>query len=125
MRRIIVKMVQKVGVEECREAGSARDALRVLDEIGIDLIITDWNMPGMTGLEFIRTVRTKEATKDTPVIMVTGHNTEEDVLTALQAGVTHYLVKPFTPAAIMERVGAILYHTPIQPRPVRVKPRCA
>ena len=109
MRRILVKLVQGAGVDECREAVSGHDALRILARTDVDLIITDWNMPNMTGLEFIRMVRTQARTKTIPVILVTTHNTENDLAAAMTAGITDYVVKPFTAATVIDKVKAILY----------------
>ena len=109
MRRIIVKIVEKVGVDECREAADAHDALRILAVTDIDLIITDWNMPGMSGFEFVRTLRAQEATKAIPVIMVTSNSSKDEVLAAIKLGVTAYVVKPFTAEAMTERVRALLF----------------
>jgi two-component system chemotaxis response regulator CheY len=109
MRRIIVKMVEKVGVDECRESADAEDALRILASTDVDLIITDWNMPGMNGLDFVRAVRAQDATKTIPMIMVTTNSDVDQVVAARKSGVTAYVVKPFTAATIVERVSAILY----------------
>jgi two-component system chemotaxis response regulator CheY len=109
MRRIIVRIVEKVGVAECREAADAHDALRILAATKIDLIITDWNMPGMSGLEFIRTLRAQEAAKTIPVIMVTTNSSRDEVMAAIKLGITDYVVKPFTAEAMAERVRALLF----------------
>ena len=109
MRRIIVKMVEKVGVDECREAADAHDALRILAATHIDLIITDWNMPGMSGIEFIRTLRAQDATRAIPVIMVTSNASKDEVMAAIKLGITAYVVKPFTAEAMTERVRALLF----------------
>ena len=109
MRRIIVKCVQKVGLHECREAMDALDALRVLSVTEIDFVITDWNMPGMSGLELIRTLRAQDATRAIPVLMVTRNDTEDQVKAALKAGVSAYVVKPFTAETMMRHLRAILH----------------
>ena len=109
MRRIIVKIVEKVGVDECREAADAHDALRILAATTIDLVITDWNMPGMNGLEFIRTLRTQEATKAIPVILVTTNSSRDEVMAAIKLGISDYVVKPFTAETMSDRIRALLF----------------
>jgi two-component system, chemotaxis family, chemotaxis protein CheY len=111
MRRIIVKIVEKVGVDECREAADGQDALRILAVTDIDLIITDWNMPGMSGLDFIRTLRAQEATRAIPVIMVTSNSSKDEVMDAIKLGVTAYVVKPFTAEAMTERIRTLLFNS--------------
>jgi two-component system, chemotaxis family, chemotaxis protein CheY len=111
MRRMVVNMLHKCGLGDCHEAASGEEALLLLNTIEFDLIMTDWSMTGMTGLEFLRRVRAREATKNTPVIMVTTHDGDDEVRGALNAGVTDYLVKPFKAAAMLARVNAVLHRT--------------
>ena len=72
------------------------------------MIITDWNMPEMDGLTFVKTVRSKEEYKNTPILMVTTEAAKEDILTALRSGVNNYVVKPFTPDTLQEKVNKLL-----------------
>jgi two-component system chemotaxis response regulator CheY len=72
------------------------------------MIITDWNMPEMDGLTFVKTLRSKEEYKDTPILMVTTEAAKEDILTALRSGVNNYVVKPFTPDTLQEKVNKLL-----------------
>jgi two-component system chemotaxis response regulator CheY len=74
----------------------------------VDLIITDWNMPEMSGIEFIRTVRSTPEIKHTPVLMVTTNAAKDDIVEALKAGVNSYVVKPFTPDTMKEKIEAVL-----------------
>lgn len=107
MRRIIVNTLGKIGYSNISQAGDGREALNVLErEGGVDLIVTDWNMPTMSGLEFVQHVRKND--KTTPILMVTTNATKEDVIEALKAGVNHYVVKPMTPETLHEKINQIL-----------------
>ena len=121
MRRIVAKFVMKVGADECREAADGRDALRILAVTDVDLIVTDWNMPGMSGLDFIRAVRSNEATRTIPVLMLTTNDSREHVLAALKAGVTDFVVKPFKGEVLTDHLYALLYPDggmrPVRPEP--------
>jgi two-component system chemotaxis response regulator CheY len=76
--------------------------------VAIDLIISDWNMPKMTGIEFLKKVRASDAYKATPFLMVTAEAQKQNVIEAVQAGVLNYIVKPFTAEAISEKLEKIL-----------------
>ena len=108
MRRIIVNLLRRMGIADCHEASDGPHALQTLDAMPVDLVITDWNMPLMTGLELTRRLRARQDTAAVPIVMLTAHDTEDDVLSALHAGATNYLVKPFQAATFTERIGAIL-----------------
>lgn len=109
MRRIIINTLNKLGYQEVAEAGNGREGMERLNSGGaVDLIITDWNMPEMTGIEFIRSVRSTPAVKDIPVLMVTTNAAKDDILEALKAGVNSYVVKPFTPDVMKEKIEAVL-----------------
>jgi two-component system chemotaxis response regulator CheY len=107
MRRIIVNSLQRIGYEQCVEAADGSAALDLLDS-GIGCILTDWNMPGMSGLEFVRGVRARPGFERVPIIMVTTRSIREDIVEAAQAGVTNYIVKPFTPQVLREKLDAAL-----------------
>ncbi len=96
MLRIISDAASVIGAETVT-ARNGNDALKVLEEQGseISMILLDWNMPGMTGLEFLQTIKTNDAWKEIPVMMVTSEGNPENVKKALVAGATNYLVKPF------------------------------
>jgi two-component system chemotaxis response regulator CheY len=104
MRRIIINTLTKLGYKEFHEAGNGREGLEKLAAAPVDMIITDWNMPEMSGIDFIRAVRANSATKLLPVLMVTTNAAEDDIVAALKAGVNNYVVKPFTPDTIREKI---------------------
>jgi two-component system, chemotaxis family, chemotaxis protein CheY len=94
MRKIILRSLQAVGVPTASEAADGDEAVRVFQQGGIDLVLTDWNMPGKNGLQVVQEIRTMN--KDVPIIMVTTEAEKTRVMEAIQAGVSDYLVKPFT-----------------------------
>jgi two-component system chemotaxis response regulator CheY len=102
MRRIIINTLNKLGHQDVAEAGNGKEGLDRLNAGPVDVIITDWNMPEMSGIEFIRTIRSKPDTKNTPVLMVTTNAAKDDIVEALKAGVNSYVVKPFTPDTMKE-----------------------
>ena len=106
MRRIITRVLGEIQFKDCVEADNGESALRVLNQGGIELILTDWNMPVMNGLEFVNQLRVKFP--DLPVLMVTTNASPEDVVQALQAGVNSYVVKPFTPDTLKRKLMDIV-----------------
>jgi two-component system, chemotaxis family, chemotaxis protein CheY len=108
MRRIIVNALKKLGYEDTLEAGDGREALKCLETSHADLIVTDWNMPEMTGPQFVEALRALPAHAKVPVLMVTTQAAQEDVIIALRAGVNDYLIKPFTPDALKDRLQSLL-----------------
>lgn len=108
MRRIIKNTLQKIGFASVLEAGNGIEALEVMAKNKVDMIVTDWNMPEMDGLTFVKTVRQKEQYKETPILMITTEAAKEDILTALRSGVNNYVVKPFTPETLQEKVFKLL-----------------
>jgi len=102
MRKIILRSLQAVGVTEVAEASDGAEAVAIFAPGKFDMVLTDWNMPGMTGLEVLKKIR--EQDKEIPVIMVTTEAEKTRVLEAIQAGVTDYLVKPFTPDTLREKL---------------------
>jgi two-component system chemotaxis response regulator CheY len=111
MRRIIVNSLQRIGYTDCVEAGDGVEALRVFTpDIGV--IITDWNMPGMTGVDFVRALRERPDGKAVPVLMVTTRSIKQDIVQAVQAGVNNYIVKPFTPQILKEKIDSLLSGQP-------------
>jgi two-component system chemotaxis response regulator CheY len=107
MRRIIVNTLAKLGYDDILEAGNGREGLDRMGAGGVDLIITDWNMPEMNGIDFIRAVRTSQSGKNIPVLMVTTNAAKDDIVEALKAGVNNYVVKPFTAETIKEKIDAV------------------
>ena len=108
MRRIIINTLQKLGYQDITEAANGREGLERLSSGPVDMIITDWNMPEMTGIDFIRAVRTNAQHAALPVLMVTTNAAKDDIVEALRAGVSNYVVKPFTPDTIKEKIEAVL-----------------
>ncbi len=108
MRRIIKNTLNKIGFSNVLEAEHGLEGLEVLAKNKVDLIITDWNMPEMDGLTFVKTLRSKEEFKEVPILMVTTEAAKEDILTALRSGVNNYVVKPFTPETLQEKIFKLL-----------------
>ena len=108
MRRIIKNTLQKLGFETILEAGNGLEALEVMSKNTVDMVVTDWNMPEMDGLTFVKAVRAKDEYKDLPILMITTEAAKEDILTALRSGVNNYVVKPFTPETLQEKVFKLL-----------------
>lgn len=108
MRRIIKNTLQKIGFSTILEAGNGIEALEVMSKNKVDMIVTDWNMPEMDGLTFVKAVRQKEEYKELPILMITTEAAKEDILTALRSGVNNYVVKPFTPETLQEKVFKLL-----------------
>jgi len=102
MRKIILRSLQAVGVTDVTEASDGSEALAIFKPGEFDLVLTDWNMPGMTGLEVLQGIRAQDAS--IPVIMVTTEAEKTRVLQAIQAGVSDYLVKPFTADTLREKL---------------------
>ena len=109
MRRIIKNTLQRLGYEDILEAEHGVEAWGILDTTGgINVLITDWNMPEMNGLDLVKKVRADERYKDIPIIMVTTEGGKAEVITALKAGVNNYIVKPFTPQVLKEKLEVVL-----------------
>ncbi|MGL6193203.1 MAG: response regulator [Thermoguttaceae bacterium] len=102
MRKIILRSLQAVGVTEVTEAADGAEAVALFKPGAFDMVLTDWNMPGMTGLEVLQAIRAQDA--KIPVIMVTTEAEKSRVLQAIQAGVSDYLVKPFTADTLREKL---------------------
>jgi two-component system, chemotaxis family, chemotaxis protein CheY len=107
MRRIVKNILKQLGYENILEADDGSNALNVLQSEKIDLIISDWNMPQMSGIELLKTVRTTENLKDIPFLMVTAEGQKENILEAVKNRVSNYIVKPFTPETLMEKLQKI------------------
>jgi two-component system chemotaxis response regulator CheY len=108
MRRIIINTLNKIGHQDVEQAANGKEGLDQLGKGSFDIVITDWNMPEMNGIDFIRSIRATEATKNVPVLMVTTNAAQNDIADALKAGVNNYVVKPFTPATIKEKIEAVV-----------------
>jgi len=108
MRRIIGNTLNKIGFDDLIEAENGLDALQKMEGQSVDLILTDWNMPEMSGEEFVRVIRGEAAYKDIPVLMITTRGMKDDVMTALSLGVNGYVVKPFTPDVIKKKISELI-----------------
>lgn len=108
MRRIIKNILLEIGYHNVEEAEDGNVALQKLRGGKFDFVITDWNMPNMSGLELLTAVRQDAALSTIPVLMVTAEAAKENVINAVQAGVNNYIVKPFTAAVLKERIDLIL-----------------
>lgn len=108
MRRIIKNQLKQAGFEEVDEAEDGREALTKLAQNQYDLLITDWNMPEMCGLDLVKEVRRSEATKALPILMVTTVAGKEEIVVALKAGVTNYMVKPFDTATLRTKISQVV-----------------
>lgn len=109
MRRIVINSLRNLGYNNFTEAGEGKEALEKLSaEEGINFIITDWNMPVVSGLELVKSVRSHEKFSSIPILMVTTRGVKEDIVEALQAKVNNYIVKPFTPQILKEKIDQII-----------------
>ena len=110
MRRILVNSLQRIGFAEFVEAEDGVQALDKFDRT-IGFVVTDWNMPNMSGLDLARALRAKSISKSVPILMVTVRGVREDVVAAVDAGINGHIVKPFTPQVLKEKIDQILAET--------------
>jgi two-component system chemotaxis response regulator CheY len=108
MRRIIRNILRDLEFKKILEAEDGTAAVDILKTQKVDLIISDWNMPKMTGLELLKWVRSNEDTKDIPFLMVTAEAQKENVIEAVKAKVSNYIVKPFTAQTLAEKLEKII-----------------
>ena len=109
MRRIIKNTLARLGHKDVLEGADGVEGWAALDASpDVDMLITDWNMPEMNGLELVIKVRADARFKDLPIIMVTTEGGKAEVITALKAGVNNYIVKPFTPQVLKEKLAAVM-----------------
>ncbi len=108
MRRIMKNILKQLGYTNITEADDGTTALEELKKGHFDLIISDWNMPKMTGLDLLKLVRSDSQYKDIPFLMVTAEAQKQNVIEAVQAGVSNYVVKPFTAEAIADKLSKII-----------------
>jgi two-component system, chemotaxis family, chemotaxis protein CheY len=109
MRRIVVNSLRNIGYDGFVEASDGKDAIEKLAaDDSINFIITDWNMPGVSGLELVKSLRANNKYASIPILMVTTRGVKEDIIEALQAKVSNYIVKPFTPNILKEKIEQIL-----------------
>ena len=107
MRRIIKNLLRDLGFTNTAEADDGVTALPMLENGNFDFLVTDWNMPGMTGIDLLKAVRANDRLKDMPILMVTAEAKREQIVEAAQAGVNGYVVKPFTAAVLKEKIEKI------------------
>lgn len=108
MRRIIINSLKKAGFNNVAEATDGKDALAKMKVNSFDFIITDWNMPEMDGMTFVTSVRASSEFKKVPILMVTTRSVKDDIVDAVRAGVNSYIVKPFTPETLKEKIEQVL-----------------
>jgi two-component system chemotaxis response regulator CheY len=108
MRRIVKNLLHDLGYANVTEADDGNTALPMLQTGSFDFLITDWNMPGMAGLDLLKAVRATEKLKKLPVLMLTAEAKREQIVEAAQAGVNGYVIKPFTAQTLKEKIDKIL-----------------
>jgi two-component system chemotaxis response regulator CheY len=106
MRRIISSNLKTAGFNDIIEAGNGAEAINNID--GVELVLTDWNMPIMDGLTLVKEIRKRGELSSVPIIMITTEGAKSEVVEALKQGVTNYIVKPFTPEILVEKVKATI-----------------
>ncbi len=107
MRRIVKNLLRDLGFTNTAEADDGQTALPMLQTGDFDFLVTDWNMPGMQGIDLLKAVRADPNLKDLPVLMVTAEAKREQIVEAAQAGVNGYIVKPFTAGTLKEKIDKI------------------
>ena len=107
MRRILKNIMKQIGFSDISEADNGRNALKSLKSDRYDLVLCDWNMPEMPGIELLNTVRADDDLKDTPFVMVTAEAQKENIMEAVKAGVNSYVVKPFTAETVEAKLKKV------------------
>ena len=107
MRRIVKNVLQELGYSRIEEADDGKTALPMLQAGAFDFLITDWNMPGMQGIDLLRAVRADGKLAKLPVLMLTADAKREQIVEAAQAGVNGYVIKPFTAATLKEKLDKV------------------
>ncbi|EGJ48599.1 chemotaxis response regulator CheY [Desulfocurvibacter africanus] len=108
MRRIIKNILKQIGYNNIVEADDGTTAWEILNREKIDFVVADWNMPKMKGIDLLRKVRDSEEFEDLPFLMVTAEAQQENLVEAIQAKVSNYVVKPFTPDVLSQKIEKIL-----------------
>lgn len=108
MRKVVRNLLKQGGYENIVEAEDGVAAFAVIKSQKIDFIISDWNMPNMTGLELLKAVRADAAVSATPFLMVTAEALQDNVIAAVKAGVSNYIVKPFTAEVLSDKIAKIV-----------------
>jgi two-component system chemotaxis response regulator CheY len=107
MRRIVRGLLKELGFKHIREAENGQVALQELKKKKADFVVSDWNMPVMTGIDLLRAIRADESLKSIPVLMVTAEAKQDNIIAAVQAGVNNYIVKPFNAQTLQEKLNKI------------------
>ncbi len=109
MRRIISNVLRQLGFDNIVEAEDGSKALQILESESVDFVITDWNMPQMSGLDLLKAMRASERDelKDMPVLMVTAEALQDNIIAAAKAGVNNYIIKPFDAQTLSEKIEKI------------------
>ncbi len=108
MRRIVVNALKTQGFDEVIEAADGKDAVAKILSEGAQFVITDWNMPEMNGLELAKWLRSNPIYENIPILMITTRGNKDDVIEAMKARVNNYIVKPFTPQGLREKIEQVL-----------------
>lgn len=112
MRRIVRNLLKELGFNNVQEAEDGVEALSKLRADTYDFVVSDWNMPNMTGIELLRAIRADDKLKHLPVLMVTAEAKKENIIEAAKAGASGYVVKPFTAATLDEKLKKIFQNFP-------------
>ena len=107
MRRIVKNILKQLGFANVEEAENGQEALQKLQADTYGFVVSDWNMPVMTGIDMLRAIRADEKLKTTPVLMVTAEAQQSNLVEAVKAGVNNYIVKPFTAETLQEKIAKI------------------
>lgn len=107
MRKIVKNILKQLGFANVDEAENGQEALQKLRSGTFGFVVSDWNMPVMTGIDMLRAIRADEQLKAIPVLMVTAEAQQSNLIEAVQAGVSNYIVKPFTAETMQEKIGKI------------------
>ncbi len=108
MRRIVVNALKTQGFDNVIEASDGKDAVAKILSEGAQFVITDWNMPEMNGLELAKWLRSNPQFENIPILMITTRGNKDDVIEAMKARVNNYIVKPFTPQGLKEKIDQIM-----------------
>jgi len=107
MRRILRNILKQIGFKNIIEADDGKNALKELKKEKVDLIMCDWNMPEMPGIELLKKVKSDDELKDIPFVMVTAEAQKDNIIEAVKLGVSNYIVKPFTAETIAEKLNKV------------------
>ena len=107
IRKMLINILRQQGFSAFLQADNGQAAWKILEEAPVDFVIADWSMPVMDGLELLLNIRQNQKTKDIPVLMITAKAQEKDVLEAVERGASNYIVKPFSPEIVRQKIQAI------------------